>query len=229
MSTATNDVRNLPLTQLTADPEIQSRSVTNDDVIAEYSQRYAAGVVLPPVDVFFDGTTYRVADGFHRYAAAQLVRLHELPCVIHNGSRRDAILFATGANATHGLRRTNADKRKAVQTLLKDEEWMQWSDRVIAETCGVSHTFVANIRGELATVASCPAATIGADGKKRRRQHSQRPWDSISDAAIREACERTFKTWRAYRRAHPGFSRVDFFAAMSVAKEQIFGPVEEAR
>lgn len=28
------------------------------------------------------------------------------------GTKRDAILYSVGANSTHGLRRTNADKRR---------------------------------------------------------------------------------------------------------------------
>jgi len=34
----------------------------------------------------------------------------------------DAVFNSVGANAEHGLRRTNADKRRAVLTLLNDDE-----------------------------------------------------------------------------------------------------------
>lgn len=62
------------------------------------------------------------------------------------GPRRDAILYSVGANSTHGLRRTNADKRRAVETLLRDEEWQGWSNRKIAEVCGVSEFMVREAR-----------------------------------------------------------------------------------
>jgi hypothetical protein len=42
-------------------------------------------------------------------------------------SCRDAILYAVGANASHGLKRTNRDKRNAV-LLLKDLEWGRRQD-----------------------------------------------------------------------------------------------------
>ena len=58
------------------------------------------------------------------------------------------MLFSVGANATHGLRRTNDDKRRAVLTLLSDAEWSQWSDREIAKRCGVSPDTVGRIRAE---------------------------------------------------------------------------------
>ena len=38
-----------------------------------------------------------------------------------DGGLRDAILFSVGANAAHGLRRTNADKRRTVLLLWEDE------------------------------------------------------------------------------------------------------------
>lgn len=46
---------------------------------------------------------------------------------VRPGSQRDAILYSLGANAAHGRRRTNADKRRAVQRMLSDEEWSRWS------------------------------------------------------------------------------------------------------
>ncbi|MDX2032633.1 MAG: hypothetical protein SF339_18300 [Blastocatellia bacterium] len=48
----------------------------------------------------------------------------------------------------------NEDKRRAVMTLLDDEEWRKWSDRKIAEICGLSNTFVGNMRSSLSTVDS---------------------------------------------------------------------------
>jgi hypothetical protein len=68
---------------------------------------------------------------------------------VHEGGKRDALLHATGANAEHGHRRTNADKRNAVTVLLRDEEWGSWNSREISKICHVSHTFVDNVRREL--------------------------------------------------------------------------------
>lgn len=46
------------------------------------------------------------------------------------------------------IRRTNADKRKAVLTLLNDEEWGDWSENRIANTCAVSRTLVRAVMNE---------------------------------------------------------------------------------
>jgi hypothetical protein len=65
---------------------------------------------------------------------------------VRPGSRRDAVLFSAGANASHGLRRTNDDKRRAVLILLDDAEWGAWSDREIARRCGVDNKTVSSLR-----------------------------------------------------------------------------------
>ncbi|MBY0300051.1 MAG: hypothetical protein K2X71_29110 [Methylobacterium sp.] len=75
--------------------------------------------------------------------------METIACEIREGGLREAILHSVGANATHGLRRTNADKRRAVTILLQDEEWSQWSNGEIARRCLVSDKTVASIRSDL--------------------------------------------------------------------------------
>jgi hypothetical protein len=41
------------------------------------------------------------------------------------------------------------DKRKAVRTLLRDEQWRRWSDREIARRCAVDNSFVTRLRQSL--------------------------------------------------------------------------------
>lgn len=136
----------LPLQQIKIDGGTQSRVELNESVVADYAEVIRRGDSLPPVVVFFDGSTHWLADGFHRFHAHRTARAEEIEADVRTGARRDAVLFSVGANAHHGLRRTNEDKRRAVQTLLDDAEWSQWSDRQIAEACGVSHPFVAAVR-----------------------------------------------------------------------------------
>jgi hypothetical protein len=71
---------------------------------------------------------------------------------------RDAILYAVCANASHGLKRTNRDKRNAAMTLLKDPKWSAWSDGEIARRCAVTQQFVSKLRSSLTTVMSKPPA-----------------------------------------------------------------------
>lgn len=137
----------LDINNLNANPDLQTREIVYDTlVVADYAEAMRDGAVFPPVTVFFDGTIYWLADGFHRWAAAQQAGFPTLEADVRKGSKRDAILFAVGANADNGLRRTNGDKRKAVEKLLNDKEWLKWNDSAIARQCRVSHTFVAKLR-----------------------------------------------------------------------------------
>lgn len=137
----------LPYTQIRTDGGTQMRAGLNEVTAAEYADELRRGAVFPPVLVFFDGQTYWLGDGFHRVRAYFLAYGDQVgvPCEVRPGTRRDAVLCAAGANAVHGLRRTNADKRRAVEALLRDEEWGQWSDREIARRCHVSHNFVSEL------------------------------------------------------------------------------------
>jgi hypothetical protein len=58
----------------------------------------------------------------------------------------DMIPRPVGANKIPPIRRTNAEKRKAVEAFLADEQWSKWSDREIAKHCGVSHSSVLRLR-----------------------------------------------------------------------------------
>ncbi len=99
--------------------------------------------------VFYDGTYFWLCDGFHRAEAANGAGLTEIAAIVKQGTRRDAVLYSVGANAKHGLRRTNADKRRAVMTLLEDSDWSHWSDREIARHCQVDHKTVGKLRATL--------------------------------------------------------------------------------
>lgn len=175
------NVKPISIDLIRTDGGTQMRAALNQDVYLDYRDKWLAGVEFDAIDVFHDGSAYWLADGFHRFYGAREAKRSSLPCRIHQGTQRDAILFATGANAAHGLRRTNADKRLAVEALLNDGEWVKWSDNKLAEQAAVSHLFVANIRRELATVASSPAAAaaeeprVGRDGKSRRPPQRRHP------------------------------------------------------
>jgi ParB-like nuclease family protein len=149
-SETTWQLQRIAFAAITVDPAIQQRAAgTSQGVVAEYAEAMRDGVMFPPVDVFRDedGALY-LADGFHRLDAERSANpeVKEIECRVHPGSRDDALLFACGANATHGLRRSRSDKMKAVTTLLCSEQWSGWSDREIARQCGVSHGFVAAAR-----------------------------------------------------------------------------------
>ncbi len=127
----------------------QMRVEMKPDVVLDYTEDMAAGATFPPVIVYFDGTDYWLGDGFHRVAAARKLERETIEAEVLDGDARQAILHGIGSNASHGLRRTQADKRRAVERLLRDEEWGTWSDRKIAKLAKVDHKTVGKIRREL--------------------------------------------------------------------------------
>lgn len=138
----------LAVDSIRTDGGTQTRAHLNPDTVADYAADMLAGASFPPITVFHDGEAYWLADGFHRVSAAKQAALEALAADIRQGTRRDAVLFSVGANAAHGLRRTNQDKRRAVEMVLHDDEWRQWSNREIARRCGVSLDLVNRMRDE---------------------------------------------------------------------------------
>lgn len=137
------------LKKIRLDGGTQPRAELDIDLIREYAAAMLNGDEFPPVTVFYDGTDYWLADGFHRVNAAHLANMTAIKAEVRQGTQRDAVLYSVGVNAEHGKRRTNADKRRAVMTLLADAEWAAWSDNEIAAKCKVSQPFVSKIRREL--------------------------------------------------------------------------------
>ena len=136
------------LKQLNVEDGLQSRAEIDQALVDEYAEEMARGTKFPSIIVFLVGTKYVLVDGFHRVLAAIKAGLTTIAAEVRAGSTRDALLFSVGVNQNHGLRRSNADKRKAVMFLLADPEWGGWSDRTIAEHCGISHSFVSSMRAE---------------------------------------------------------------------------------
>ena len=169
-------MKKLLLNAIRIDGGTQSRVEISTDVAGEYAEAIKAGAEFPPVVVFHDGADYWLADGFHRFHAHAKAGKASIPAEVKAGTQRDAVLYSLGANCAHGLRRSNADKRKAVSAMLADAEWSQWSDRKIAEACGVSHTFVANLRkpDEVATVATPKVEKVQSDSTSKPEKPPKR-------------------------------------------------------
>ena len=182
-------IEELHLDEISLDDEIQPRVTLDGIVTSDYAEAIRRGEEFPPTKAFHDGQVYWLADGYHRWNAAAEAGLEMLIVDVEPGTRRDAILYAASANTTHGLRRTNADKRRAVELLLRDPEWSQWSDREIARQCGVSDRFVNKVRDELSPTANSSQSVkrIGRDGRtidvtnigKSSRTESQESTDKV--------------------------------------------------
>lgn len=136
----------LALSQIRTDGGTQPRQQISFLVVDEYAEAMGQGVTLPPVDVYYDGNDYWLVDGFHRIAAARNIGRANISANVTQGTLQDAQWASYGVNATHGLRRTNEDKRRAVEAALRHPNAASKSTRDIAAHCGVSKSFVHNLK-----------------------------------------------------------------------------------
>lgn len=193
--------RLLPLDQIQRHETTQPREHVSAQVIEEYSDEMAAradGVVINktgqawPALVVYEDTSgegepvHWLADGYHRLAAAERAGLAQIQVELHEGTLKDAVLYSVGANQTHGLRRTSADKQRAVRRALAVAGSEQ-SDNWIAERCGVSAPTVAKVRAALEQEGKIEPSSrrIGRDGREQYTKHQGRrvaPDPSAADA-----------------------------------------------
>ena len=173
-------MKHIPLTSIEFDSCTQLRAEINSQTVSDYADRMNEGDKFPPVDLFQVGDNYMIGDGWHRLLAYQKRGDVTAPAEIHQGGRTEAIRFALGANAKHGMARSNADKRKAVEVALR--EFGGLSNREVARICGVHHEMVGKGRNQLEDSSSSPdqpstpETRTGADGKVRRMpQRAEQP------------------------------------------------------
>ena len=130
----------------------QARVQTDASVVEEYATAMRRGDQFPPIRVFhdLDPDELILVDGFHRLAAHLKTKPdEEIDVIIQEGTLSDARWTSFTVNATHGLRRSTADKRRIIIEALRHEKGGTMSDRQIAEHVGVDKNTVASVRREL--------------------------------------------------------------------------------
>ncbi len=207
MSTATEPrTQTLELHEIEHDTATQSREAIDAETVERYGELMRDGVKFDPIVVFFDGVRYWLADGWHRRGGAEWASKKSIDCLVHEGSKEEAELYAAGANARHGKAMNNADKRKAVGMVLRVQP--DWSSRQIARHVGVSDMFVGKVRSEVQTVCTSTDGgsladqferRIGSDGKS---YPATKPTQSIPDRP-----EEAGDDWE-----QPADDRVELFA-----------------
>jgi hypothetical protein len=140
-------VQTMMLERLTLDPALQPRKDMDPGLMQDYSERLREGDIFPPLVAYLDDDAVCwLSQGWHRYGAARLAQFLTFEVEVRLGSRRDAMLDSLASNRDHGLRRSNADKQRAVIAMVYDPEWSQWTDRKIANHIGVSQPMVTKYR-----------------------------------------------------------------------------------
>jgi hypothetical protein len=178
--------RIITIAKIDPNNDTQIRSGLNDAVVDEYIDAIKNGAAFPPIIVFQNNSKadYYLADGWHRVEAFRKAKKTKIKAVVYSGNLRDAILFAAGANAEHGLRRDQGDVKRAVEKLLKDNEWAEWTNQAIASVCRCTAQYVAVVRRkfEHAKPDSVPYShnsrpilkTVRSDGTIRKYKSNKR-------------------------------------------------------
>jgi hypothetical protein len=140
-------LKELKVSDIRIDGSTQIRKELNQDKVNEYAEQMEDGVVFPPITVFYDGSSYWLASGFHRLFAEKQRGTETIKVVLINGTVDEATWFALGDNK-HGLNMTAEDYRRSVNITLDHPKWSTYSNAQIAAHVGVSATTVARIKKE---------------------------------------------------------------------------------
>ena len=134
-----------------------------DEEDVEHAQSLACRLDdCPPILV--DQSTATVIDGAHRVLAARLLGRETIPVRYFAGTREEAFVEAVKANVAHGKPLTLAEREAAAIKLLGMHE--DWSNRLMAQVCGLSDKTVGRLRKSTAEVPQS-SARLGRDGRHR--------------------------------------------------------------
>jgi hypothetical protein len=142
------------------DPEMRPRAEIPWAKVDEYADKMERGEKFPAIHVFCEKGVRKLhlPDGYIRCFAVIKVRERmgarvpeseiddlRVAAIVHKGTRRDAMIFASGANAKHGKGPDDDDIRKWVEFFLRDNV-RTWSNCDMARQCGVSESRIRTIR-----------------------------------------------------------------------------------
>lgn len=139
-------MKKIKLDSIRIDGDTQMREVIDQPTVYRYVEDMKSGDIFPKMFAYFDGSTYWLVDGFHRYHAYKLLAVKDIEIDYKPGTLEEARNYACGANYSHGLPRSHADKRKAVVNALANPLNQGASNYEIAKICKVSQPLVASVR-----------------------------------------------------------------------------------
>jgi hypothetical protein len=201
----------LGLAKITIDYAIQSRVKMDIEAMRDYSALMAEGATFPPVEVFWDGQKYWLANGFHRHGAVKSLGRQTIKARVYQGTREDAMIYSAGDVKRGDIARSREDKKKACEMLFALPEWWARADAWIGSHVGLTNAQV----------------------NKYRRRYSQ-----TTKTPLPEKVLRTDKTWtnfvhrqngsRAIVRSSGGRKGKQITFHASVRGKKVYGKTEEA-
>ncbi|MBW4598988.1 MAG: ParB/RepB/Spo0J family partition protein [Calothrix sp. FI2-JRJ7] len=127
----------------------QPRAELDENHIEDLVLALGDGASFDPILLYFDGSNYWLTDGFHRLAATTRRGLDKIKAEIRQGTQQDAIWHSFAVNQHHALKRSNADKQRAIIGALKHPYGHLKSNKEIARHCGVADITITDWRRKL--------------------------------------------------------------------------------
>jgi ParB-like chromosome segregation protein Spo0J len=126
----------------------------------------------PPI--LINRADHSIIDGHYRYFAARRLGHSTIQCTYFDGDAESAFFEAVRRNLVHGLALSLRERERVGTRVL--ELHPDWSNRKVAEICGLSHMTVGRLRSNRR-----PTALNGhLDGKRRGRDNKARPIDAVN-------------------------------------------------
>ena|ERR1017187_5785032 len=85
-----SETRPVPLSAIRKDARAEGGITLDPTRVAAFAGLIRAGIVLPPIRVWWDTNTHWLSDGLHRLAAVEEAGWAELLCDVHLGTLSDA-------------------------------------------------------------------------------------------------------------------------------------------
>ncbi len=171
------------------DGNTQPRAKIDQCLCDEYGEQMKAGDEFPAIDVYFDGENYWLVDGFHRLQGRMMALPGEaILCNVYRGTLADAQWHSYSVNKSHGLRRSNEDKQRAVNFALAHPAAEDKSNVQVADHCGVSEFLVRKCRKRLTSIESkSDVDTVSTSTVSKSRPRTGRDGRTINTAKIGRA------------------------------------------
>jgi hypothetical protein len=145
------EIRLVPISFIRRDGDAQHRIAPDPNVVTRYAESMRAGEEFPPIPVRFDGADYWPSDGFSRLGARELNGCSDILAAVQPGTKEDAQWDSYSANATHGLRRTEAETERVIECALQHPNATAMSNVEIAKHLHISEPTVRRWREKLSS------------------------------------------------------------------------------
>jgi len=156
-------IKEISIDKIILKNEFQPRVEIDSEVINEYKEKMDNRVEFPPLDIFKVENKYYLVDGWTRYYAYDKRNIEKVKCEIHEGTEDEAFNFTCSANDENGQKRTNEDKRRAVENALK--RYPKKSAGYIAKICKVAVSMASDYKNKMTLVGLESNEREGLDGR----------------------------------------------------------------